>query len=139
MGKPPKLPPFQSTLEKHPEHVRAIGMISIETTSLDIMFGDLLAATLGVPKSIGHAIYLTPRSATARIQLFQNVTKYAFPLVPVIDKKGNAELRKLYNAVNATRMNDQKRVETPTVSALPCRAGSSVGRSVPNSFFDPAL
>jgi hypothetical protein len=84
MGKSPKLPPFQSSLEKHPEYVRAIGMISIETTSLDIMLGDLLAATLGIPESIGHAIYLTPRSATARIELFQNVTKYAFPLVPII-------------------------------------------------------
>jgi hypothetical protein len=91
MGKPPNLPPFQSSLEKHPEHVRAIGMISIETTSLDIMFGGLLAATLGVPKNIGQAIYLTPRSAAARIELFRNVAKYAFPLLPAIDKKGNAK------------------------------------------------
>ncbi len=37
-----KPPLYQSVLERHPEHVHAIGMISIEMANLDIFLGEML-------------------------------------------------------------------------------------------------
>lgn len=110
MAVPPKRLPFQSTLEKHPEHVKAIGMISIESGNLDIMIADLLSVVLGIREPIGHAIYLTPRSATAQIEIFENVAKYAFP-VQKTDDSWDEEPRKLMEIVNKRNSNDQHRVE----------------------------
>jgi hypothetical protein len=109
MANSPKRPPFQSSLEKYPEHVRAIGMISIESANLDIMFSDLLAAVLDIPEQISHAIFLTPRSATVRVEIFENVAKYAFPIYDT--SKMDEEPKKLSEEVNRRQRNDRKRVE----------------------------
>jgi hypothetical protein len=70
---PEKLPPYQSPLERRPRYVRAIGMITIEITNLEIFLGDLLSVLLHVPPDIGRTIYLTPRAATARLETLENV------------------------------------------------------------------
>ena len=62
---------FSSTLEKKPDYVNAIGMISIENANMELALAGLFSATLGLKRSVGHAIYLTPKSAQARIEIFQ--------------------------------------------------------------------
>lgn len=63
-------PPYQSILAEHPEHLKALGMISIELANLDIFMGAVFAAILKVPRHAGQQVYLTPRGAMARIDTF---------------------------------------------------------------------
>src|SRR5947208_2967747 len=67
---------FISVLEKHPEHVRALGMIIIEVTNLEHAMGTLVAAILNIPEELGHVIYLTPKSAFGRLETFENIVEY---------------------------------------------------------------
>src|ERR1700687_493469 len=69
---------WQSILEKHPEHVRLIGMIAIETGNLEIALADLFARMLSIPLRIGRAVYLTPQSAQARLDILVNAAKAEF-------------------------------------------------------------
>jgi hypothetical protein len=66
-----------SRLEKHPEFVRAIGMISIENANIEAQMARLFSRILFIPLHVGFAIYLTPKSATARIEIFQKAIKAA--------------------------------------------------------------
>jgi hypothetical protein len=68
----------KSTLEHFPEHVQAIGMISIEVANLDMLLGDLLAALLVLPTALGQQIYLTPRAAIGRVEIIENVVDMIF-------------------------------------------------------------
>jgi hypothetical protein len=70
---PVKLPPYQSPLEKRPRYTRAIGMITVEITNLEIIFGEMLAVLLHLPPDTGRTIYLTPRASSARIEILENV------------------------------------------------------------------
>lgn len=65
------LPPFQSSMERFPDHVKAIGMISVEVANMDIFLGYLFAAILQIVGSVGREIFLTPKSATARLDLLE--------------------------------------------------------------------
>jgi hypothetical protein len=65
----------KSTLEQWPDHVKAIGMITIEIGNLEIELGTLLAALLHIYKEIGQIIYLTPRAAIARVAVIENIAK----------------------------------------------------------------
>jgi hypothetical protein len=56
-----------SVLELLPEYVRAIGMISIENANMEFALAGLFASVIQVPLSTGRAIYLTPKSAMARL------------------------------------------------------------------------
>jgi hypothetical protein len=69
------LPSYRSTLEDHPAHVRAIGMISIEMFNLDYMLGGLLGALLHISPDIARVVYLTPRAAFGRLEIIKNVSK----------------------------------------------------------------
>ena len=51
---------FQSPLEKRPRYARAIGMIAVEITNLEILLGEMLAVLLHIQPDLGRAIYLTP-------------------------------------------------------------------------------
>ena len=77
MAKKPKPSGYHSPLEKHPDFVRAIGMISIENASLESMLGELLGALLGIHLSVGHTLYFTPKAAIARLDLLTNVADEA--------------------------------------------------------------
>ena len=66
-----------SRLEKHPEFVQAIGMISIENANLEAQMARLFSRALFIPMHVGFAIYLTPKSAIARLEIFQNAIKAA--------------------------------------------------------------
>lgn len=63
----------QSTLERSPKHVQAIGMIAIEITNLEISLGELLGALLHVNSHVGRIVYLTPQAVAARLSIIENV------------------------------------------------------------------
>jgi hypothetical protein len=70
--------PWQSILEKHPDHVRFIGMIAIETGNLELALANLFARMLLIPLRIGRAVYLTPQSAQARLHILKNAARAEF-------------------------------------------------------------
>jgi hypothetical protein len=72
-----KLPPFQSPLERRPRYARAIGMITIEITNLEIILGELLSVLLHIPPDIGRAVYLTPRASGARLDILATARDHA--------------------------------------------------------------
>ena len=68
---------FKSVLEaKAPAHLQAIGLVAIEITNLEHALATLLAATIDAPEDFGHIIYLTPKSAIARLDVFENIVEY---------------------------------------------------------------
>jgi hypothetical protein len=69
---------WQSALEKHPEHVRFIGMIAVESGNLELELAGLFARMVMIPLRIGRAVYLTPHSAHARLDILKNAAKAAF-------------------------------------------------------------
>ena len=60
-------------MERYPKYVHALGMISIENSSLKSCLGELLGIILGIHPHIGHTLYFTPRAAIARLDLIENV------------------------------------------------------------------
>lgn len=63
---------YKSPLENHPDIVKAIGMVTIESSVLDLMIGRMLGGILGIEEAFSTAIYLTPKSAFARIEMIKN-------------------------------------------------------------------
>jgi hypothetical protein len=64
-------PPYRSVLERFPDHTKAIGMTSIEIANLDIFLGHFFGALLQIGQDAGAAIYLTPKSAFARLEILE--------------------------------------------------------------------
>ncbi len=60
-------------MERHPDIVKAIGMISVEMGNLEIFLGDMLGALLHIDRVVGRTVYLTPKSAYGRIEILKNV------------------------------------------------------------------
>ena len=60
---------WESQLEKRPRFVKAIGMVSIETSALEYFLAELFGHILFISTPVAQAIYLTPRSATARVDI----------------------------------------------------------------------
>jgi hypothetical protein len=52
-------------------------MISIENANLEHSLASLFSRMLFISLAVGHAIYLTPKSAQARIEIFENAAKRA--------------------------------------------------------------
>lgn len=50
-------------------------MISIENANLELALGELLARVLHIRTEIGESVYLTPRSAFARLEIFEAAAK----------------------------------------------------------------
>jgi len=50
-------------------------MISIENANLEGALAILFSRTVSVPFKVGQAIYLTPKSAIARIEIFKNAAR----------------------------------------------------------------
>jgi hypothetical protein len=62
-----------SALVARPDHVHALGMISIELGHLEGMLGCLLGALLHISPDIGRLVYLAPRAALGRIAIIEHV------------------------------------------------------------------
>jgi len=88
-----------SPLEKFPDHVRAIGMITIEMGILEAGFVHVLAAILQTSEAVGAAILFSPKSTRARLDIIDNVANELLPvphatLVHNIVKRGLTMLGK---------------------------------------------
>ena len=55
-------PPFQSVLERFPDHVKAIGMINVEVANLDIHLGFLFAVILRSDSLSGGKFFSRPKA-----------------------------------------------------------------------------
>jgi hypothetical protein len=84
MAKGPPKPqiPSAHNLEDHPQYVKAIGMVSLETVALELRLAMLMARALHLPLRVAQAIYLTPKSEQTRIEIFKNSAKAAFSVPP---------------------------------------------------------
>lgn len=70
-----KIDHYRSPLERRPKFVKAIGMISVENSSLEVLFAELLAALLGIHGEFGILIYFTPKAAIPRLDMIDNVAE----------------------------------------------------------------
>jgi hypothetical protein len=77
----PRLPgtvlPPRSTLDQHPDHVSAIGMMSVEVGNLEFMLGELLGSLLHIDPDFGAIVYLTPKSYSGRLEILKNVVSFS--------------------------------------------------------------
>src|SRR6266852_2707826 len=62
-----------SALITRPDHVHAIGMVTIELANLEIALGGLLGALLHVSPDVGRLVYLTPLTGFGRIAVIENL------------------------------------------------------------------
>jgi hypothetical protein len=92
---------YGSTLQWHPDYVEAIGMISIENANLENELSDLFSRVIGVTTRVGYAIYMTPKSAMAQVEILENAAKATF--APRKRGGGNEEHKaKLRSALKRT-------------------------------------
>lgn len=66
--------PIESELAKHPDHVLAIGMISIEMAHLEISIAHLFGTVINVGAHTARLIYFTPKAAIPRLEVVSNTT-----------------------------------------------------------------
>lgn len=96
-------PDLSSPMVHFPAHLQAIGLISVEISSMEVMLGDLLGALLNLSPDESHLIYFTPRAAIARIDVLVNVAICnTFDAHPVIRAKA-VSLAKRAKAVMGKR------------------------------------
>jgi hypothetical protein len=61
-------------------------MIALETVDLEIELAVLFSALLGISPAVGEAIYMTPKSEQARLDILKNMTAALFVLHPLSNK-----------------------------------------------------
>jgi hypothetical protein len=90
---------YRSSLEKRPKFVTAIGMISVENASLEVLLAELLAALLGIHGDLGILIYFTPRAAIPRLDTIANVLEPSIGGYPTIAAKVRGVIKRAKNAI----------------------------------------
>lgn len=90
--------PF-SPLEGYPEHVRAIGMISIEIANLETSLGELLGSLLHISVENGRLVYLSPQSAMGRLAILENLSSDGKNLF----KKGSTAAKNLDSLIGRSK------------------------------------
>lgn len=83
--------PLESALEKHPDHVHAIGMISIEIANMEGSIALLLMPLLDINGHRARIIYFTPKASIARLEIVQN-------LIDTLPKE-HVEARRIIKAI----------------------------------------
>lgn len=76
---------WESRIAKKPKYLRAIGLISTEATALEYHLATLFARTVFIPIKVARAIYLTPRSASARLEILKSAAEAALEPSQKID------------------------------------------------------
>lgn len=89
---------WRSTLDDYPAHVRAIGMISIENANLELAMARLFSQVALISLRVARAVYLTPKSAIARLEIIQSAAKASFR--PNGDDSHKKQLSSALNKVN---------------------------------------
>lgn len=82
--------PAVSTYQKYPEHLKAIGLITMNMGQIDIRLAEVTAALLRVSNNLGFATYFSARSATGRIEMVTNIAATSLSQYPDLasDAKG---------------------------------------------------
>lgn len=70
---PMKPSDFETPLLDHPEHLKAIGIISVELGTMEFLLAALMGGLLGIDVKTADAVYSTPKSATARLEIITNI------------------------------------------------------------------
>lgn len=70
--------PTRHQLSRYPKHVKAIGMIALETVDLELELALLFSEMLSLPYNVAEAIYMTPRGDQARLDILRNAAKALF-------------------------------------------------------------
>jgi hypothetical protein len=100
---PPEIPTYRSPLEKHSKHVRAIGMITVENSSLESLLADILALVIDRRSEFAFALYFSPKASSARLDLISNTLPIAYP------NKNNQIRQRIEKIVNRSRKVMNKR------------------------------
>lgn len=72
--------PTRHQLSRFPDHVKAIGLMSLETVDLELELAVLFSRMLFINSAVGEAIYMTPRGDRARLDILRNAAKQLFAL-----------------------------------------------------------
>jgi hypothetical protein len=87
--------PSKHQLHRYPKHVKAIGMIALETVDLEIELGVLFSSLLKISKPVGEAIYMTAKSEQARLEILKNTATALFALHPKSKRTSPKSRRKI--------------------------------------------
>jgi hypothetical protein len=90
---------YRSSLERRPKFVKAIGMISIENSSLEVLLAELLSALLGIHGDFGILIYFTPKAAIPRLDMITNVVEPSIGGHPELTAKVRNVVKRAKTAV----------------------------------------
>jgi hypothetical protein len=89
----------------HPEYVSAIGTIAIETIELELELAKLFARVLNVSVVVGRAVFLSPKSEQARLDMLRNAAEAAFR-----KKRANAAPSHVHGRQKSTALRKVNRV-----------------------------
>lgn len=71
---------WKSTLDNQPEHLRLIGLISVEMSNLEIWLADVFCDVCAGKPTIMQAVYFAPRAAMLRVDMLIDAAKAAMAL-----------------------------------------------------------
>jgi len=97
--------PTKHQLARYPEHVQAIGMISLETVDLELQLALLFSRMLQISPKVGEAIYMSPKSDQARLDVMRNTAHAAFDPGPrskpdsILEQQKKKALKKMLDIV----------------------------------------
>jgi len=69
---------YLSVMRRRPRYLSALGLILVETTGMEFLLGELLAAVMRTNQDVGVAIYHAPRSNTARLDILASAIDTVF-------------------------------------------------------------
>jgi hypothetical protein len=72
-------PTYQSPLERYPEYIQALGMISVELAILEWALARLLGALFRIPPSWAEAVYFASNSTIPRVNMLKRAVAAVCP------------------------------------------------------------
>lgn len=76
--------PYPSSLVERPDHLAALGLLSVEISNLEHACAHLFTALLGISFGLAHTIYFTPRVAMGRLDLISNIAPLTLEKFPTL-------------------------------------------------------
>jgi len=98
-----------SKKKTYPEHLSLIGSIITETVYLEWVLSGLFARMMGLSFKVARAIYLTPKSETARLEILQNASKALFEeksakrAAPTLQKQKDAAKKEVQSLIKRSQ------------------------------------
>jgi hypothetical protein len=83
MAKPPESEPLEFTaLVRRPQHLQAIGMLTVEITHMERATSGLFGTIMGIHFFLAEAIYFTVNSGIARMDIVRNAAQMVLIALP---------------------------------------------------------